>query len=176
MEKIKAAARGLEQSVTFTVRDHERRITALTGQLVNRYRGLHLKSEEHIRSITALIRSRLHVLNQRELKQVEKAILKLDFEKRGRDNRKQQEELRQKSRFLFSQALKKLNHSQKDINAGCRLVQAGDPQQILKKGFTLVLDQENQVIKSLETFKEKESATLKFHDGSTGIKKNKEEK
>jgi len=174
MEKIKAFTRGLEQSVAFTVRDQERRITSLTGQLVNRYRDLHLKSEKHIGSITALILSRIHVLNQRELKQVEKTILKLDFEKRRRDNRKQQKEVRQKARFLFSQSVKKINDSQKDINARCQLVQASDPQQILKKGFTLTLDKDNQVITTLKEFKRKESAILKFHDGSTKIKKSKE--
>jgi len=174
MEKIKAFTRGLEQSVAFTVRDQERRITSLTGQLVNRYRDLHLKSEKHIGSITALILSRIHVLNQRELKQVEKTILKLDFEKRRRDNRKQQKEVRQKARFLFSQSVKKINDSQKDINARCQLVQASDPQQILKKGFTLTLDKDNQVITTLKEFKRKESAILKFHDGSAKIKKSKE--
>ena len=67
--------------------------------------------------------------------------------------------------------------AQKEINARCQLVQASDPQQILKKGFTLTLDKEDRVIKTLEEFNRKESATLKFHDGSAEIiKKNKEEK
>lgn len=147
-ERFFSRLRGLEQSVSYTVRDQGRRITVLTRQLLEK---------------TAALR-------QRELKQVEKTILKLDFEKRRRDSRKQQEEIRHKARNLLAQALKNFNDAREDIEVRKQLVQANDPQNILEKGFTLTLDEADRVIKSLKEFVQKERAILKFHDGAARVK------
>ncbi|MDQ1353270.1 MAG: Exonuc protein [Acidobacteriota bacterium] len=147
-ERFFSRLRGLEQSMTYTVRDQGRRITVLTRQLLEK---------------TAALR-------QRELKQVEKTILKLDFEKRRRDSLKQQEEIRRKARNLLAQALKNFNDAREDIRVRKQLVQANDPQNILEKGFTLTLDEGNRVIKSLKEFMQKERAILKFHDGAARVK------
>lgn len=148
-ERFFSLLRGLEQSVTYTVRDQGRRISVLTRQLLEK---------------TSMLR-------QREVKQVEKTILKLDFEKRRRDSRKQQEEIRHIARNLFAQAQKNHNDAREDIGVRRQLVQANDPQNILEKGFTLTLDDGNRVIKSLREFEQKESAILKFHDGAARVKK-----
>lgn len=148
-ERFFSRLRGLEQSVIYTVRDQGRRITVLTRQLLEK---------------TAALR-------QREVRQVEKTILKLDFEKRRRDNRKQQEEIRRKARNLLDQALKNHNDAREDIGVHRQLVQANDPQNILEKGFTLTLDESNRVIKTLKEFERKESALLKFRDGAVRVKK-----
>ncbi len=174
-ERFFSLTRSLEHSVTFTVRDQERRITTFTRQLMEKYQDLHLKSKKNIEAFAALILSRVNILDQREVKQVEKTILKLDFEKRYRDNRKQQEEIRKKAKIMVTQTLKTFANAQKDLEAHRQLVQANDPQNVLKKGFTLTLDKENRAIKSIKEFNRKKSATLKFHDGSTGIIKNKRE-
>lgn len=171
MEKIKTMTRGLEQSVIFNVRDHERRISDLTRQLMKKYQEMHLRSKKSIDLLALLIISRVQSLSQRERTLVEKTILKLDFEKRHRENYKQQEEIRRKTQILVAQALKNIKNGQKDINARTQLVQASDPYKILKKGFTLTLDKGGRAIKSVKVFNQKESATLKFHDGSTEIMK-----
>jgi exodeoxyribonuclease VII large subunit len=148
-ERFFSRLRGLEQSVIYTVRDQGRRINVLTRQLLEK---------------TAALR-------QREVKQVEKTILKLDFEKRRRDARKQQEEILRKVGNLLAQALKNHNDAREDIGVRRQLIQANDPQNILEKGFTLTLDEGNRVIKSLKEFEQKESAILKFRDGAARVKK-----
>lgn len=163
--------RELERSMGFTVRDHERRIATLTNQLVNAYRELLIKNKTNIESLAAVVLSRVDTLNKREVKQMEKTILKLDFEKRQRANQKQREETREKARGLLAQALKTITNVHRNLEARIHLVQASNPHQILKKGFTLTLDEENRVIKSINEFNQKQKATLKFHDGSTKIKK-----
>lgn len=170
-ERFFSRLRGLEQSVTYTVRDQGRRITVLTRQLQEKIRDVHFKNKKNIKALAAAILSRTATLNRKEVKQIEKTILRLDFEKRRRDGWKQQEEIRRKARNLLSQALKNLNDAQKDIAVHRQLVQANDPQNILEKGFTLTLDEANRVIKSLQEFEQKESAILKFYDGAVGVKK-----
>ena len=170
-ERFSALTRSLDRSVNFTVRDHERRIFVLTGRLVAKYRELLLKKKENLCAGAILILSRVHTFRQREVKQVEKTIAKLDFVKRQRDNRRKQEEIQKKVRSLTAQAVRKINFTEKDLKTLSLLVQASDPHQVLKKGFTLTLDEENRVIKSLEAFNRQERATLKFHDGTTTIKK-----
>jgi exodeoxyribonuclease VII large subunit len=163
--------RELERSVGFTVRDHERRIGTLSRQLMNANRELLIKNKANIESLSAVILSRVHTFNQREVKQMEKTIFKLDFEKRRRVNQKQQEEIREKARGLLVRVLKTINNVQRDVEVRMQLVQASNPDQVLKKGFTLTLDEEKRVIKSVNEFNQKQKATLKFHDGSTKIKK-----
>ncbi len=166
-------ARELERSVGFTVRDHERRIGALTQQLMNANRELLIKNKANIQSLAVVILSRVYTFNQREVKQMEKTVLKLDFEKRRRANQKQREEIREKARGLLARALKTITNVQRNVKASMQLVQASNPHRILKKGFTLALDEEKRVIKSVDEFNQKQKATLKFHDGSTSIIKEK---
>ena len=163
--------RELERSMGFTVRDHERRIGTLTRQLMNANRELLIKNKATIESLAAVILSRVHTFNQREVKQTEKTILKLDFVKRRRVNQKQREEIREKARGLLARVLKTITNVQRDVEARMQLVQASNPDQVLKKGFTLTLDEEKRAIKTVDEFNQKQKATLKFHDGSTKIKK-----
>ncbi|NIM14959.1 MAG: hypothetical protein GTO45_23585 [Candidatus Aminicenantes bacterium] len=174
-ERFFSLTRRLEQSVIYTVRDQERRIAALSTQLKKNYQDLQFKSRQDIQSLAASILTRTNILQQREANQVKKTIAKLDFEKLYRNNRQQQEGIGKTVQSLLIQGLKKINTTQKALNAYTQLVQASDPQQILKKGFTLTLDEKNRVIKSVKEFNQKKEATLKFHDGTTEIKK-KEEK
>ncbi|MCP5045934.1 MAG: hypothetical protein GY940_02110, partial [bacterium] len=175
-ERFFSLARGLERSVTFTVRDHERRIRARSVQLVQRYRELRLKNKGSIRTLTGSLLSRAHTLRQRELNRVEKTISRLDFDKRRRDNRKREEEVLKQTRRLFARALKTIDDTQKQLRERMQLVQASDPQQILKKGFTLTLDNQNRIVKSLEEFNRLElaGALLRFHDGTAEIIKKEE--
>jgi len=168
-ERFFSLTHGLEQSVTFTVRDQGRRIATLTRQLIEKYQDLNFKSKKNIEAFAVQILSRVGILNQREVKQVEKTILKLDFRKRRRDNKKQQEEIQKKAKTLVAQALKIFTSSQKDLEARRHLVHANNPQNVLRKGFTLTLDKGNQVIKTVKEFNQKRSGILKFHDGSTEI-------
>ncbi len=170
-ERFFSRLRGLEQSVTYTVRDQERRITGLTRQLLEKTRDVSFKNKKNIEMLSAAVLYRTTTLRQREVKQLEKTILKLDFEKRRRDKRKQQEEILRKAQNLLAQALKNHNDAREDIGVRRQLIQANDPQNILEKGFTLTLDEGNRVIKTLREFEQKESAILKFHDGIARVKK-----
>ncbi|MCP4147114.1 MAG: exodeoxyribonuclease VII large subunit [bacterium] len=170
-ERFNAITRELERAVSFTVKDQERRIGTLTNQLLERSGTLCLKNRNSIENLTTALRTRAETLNRRELKGIEKTILKLDFEKRHRDNRRMVEELGKKSMDLLSRAETNILIANKDLENLTRLVQAGDPQQILKKGFTLTLDEENRIIKTVDEFNQKKKATLKFYDGSTEIVK-----
>jgi exodeoxyribonuclease VII large subunit len=172
-ERFFSLARSLERSVSFMVRDHERRINVLSGQLVKRYYDLHTRQEKNIGSLTETLLSRGRTLHLRELKLVEKTISRLDFEKRERDNLKQEQDISKRVRDLFHLARKLFSDNRKDLEARTRLVNASDPRNILEKGFTLTLDEENRIVKSLEAFERLENgdATLQFHDGTVPITK-----
>jgi exodeoxyribonuclease VII large subunit len=169
-ERFFSLARHLDQSVAFTVRGQEKRIGALTLLIVKKYRFLLLKGGQAVQALAASIMDRVRILNRRDAKGLAKTMARLDFEKLRRDNRNRRQETRKKARLLYTQAVKKNTGAQKDLNAALRLVQASDPRQILKKGFTLALDEENHVITSLEQFKKKKKAALRFHDGTADIR------
>jgi len=100
---------------------------------------------------------------------VEKTMGKLDFEKRDRDNLRRREDIRRNARSLIALALRNTDQTRRGLDARVQLVRASDPLNILKKGFTLTLDEGNRVIKTVTDFDREKSATLKFHDGSAEI-------
>lgn len=173
-ERFTSLTRGLERSVAFTVRDQEGRITSLAGQITGKCRDLHLRDKKNIAGFTRSILDRSGSMNRRELREVERTIGKLDFEKRNRDNLGRREDIRRNARTLIAQALKNADSARRGLDARQQLVRASDPRNILKKGFTLTLDEENRVIKTVTDFALKKSATLKFHDGSAEIIKKEE--
>lgn len=168
-ERFFAMARGLERSVAFTVRDQERRLDTLARRLLQNCRDLRARHEKSIRATAGQLHVRTTSRRRRERKELEKTILRFDFEKRRRENRANREALRKQAGIVLERAVKKLADAQKDLDADVRLVRAGDLENILKKGFTLTLDDDNRVIKSVGEFNRKERAVLKFHDGSTEI-------
>jgi exodeoxyribonuclease VII large subunit len=174
-ERFISMVRGLERSVSFTVRDQERRIKDLSRRTVESCVGLYVKNKKNIAGLTGLVLARGRVQNRREIGQVQKTIGKLDFDKRYRDNLKLREEITRNANTLLSLSLKYIAGARRDIEARTQLARASDPQSILKKGFSLTLDERNRIIKSLSDFEQHESATLKFHDGSTGIVKKQED-
>ena len=95
----------------------------------------------------------------------------MDFIKQVRENKKRKTEIFKRSDDLIASALKILKESRKDLDSHMQLVKASEPLEILKKGFTLTLDEDQKIIKSVKEFNRKGRATLKFFDGRSGIKK-----
>jgi len=168
-ERFLTMIRGLEQSTFFTVRDHQRRIAALAGQLFKKNREKLSSGKKGIELFASIILSRIAAIRKRESIQMEKAIAKLDFKKIDRYNQKKQKYILSNIRNLFSTSHRKINLSLKTLEDRIQLIKANDLHQILKKGFTLTLDQHNRVIKSLREFQDQDSAILKFHDGTVWV-------
>ena len=100
--------------------------------------------------------------------------MRLDFEKRRRDNQKQKDALLKYAAAVLDGAKKKVAADSERITARMHLVKASDPQNVLKKGFSLVMDENNRVLKSVDQFNRKGKAVLTFHDGAVKIKKDAE--
>jgi len=159
----------LEQSVSFTVKDQERRIADLNRQFLEKSRTLQQKNQSFIRDLSSILLSRVHLLEQREYKQMEKILAKIDFNKRLRESLRRQDDLNKKARYLYSLAQKNFKLAHKDLSHQEQLIQARDPRQILKKGFTLTTDSTGKIIKTLKEFARQRKARLTFFDGSTDI-------
>jgi exodeoxyribonuclease VII large subunit len=165
---------GLRQAVLFTVRDQERRIASLSGQLTSRYRDRVLKTEQGIQSLSAQLVSRGTTLHRRERLTVEKTILRLDFEKQYRNNLKQENDLQKYAAAVLTGAQKKVTADTERLTSRMQLVKASSPENVLKKGFSLVMDENNRVLKSVNDFNRIGKAVLRFHDGTAKIKNDSE--
>ena len=71
---------------------------------------------------------------------------------------------------MLMQGKKKVTEVEKRVQTLNDLVTASDPDLILRKGFTLTLDDQDRVVKTLQAFKTLKRGTLKFSDGTTRIK------
>lgn len=152
-DRFFALIRSFEQSASFTVRDQERRIEKLAIQVL---------------TLAA-------ACQKREKKQVKKTILKIDFQKRKKTHDMLVKEIRHSAQNIIRQSKKVILDKERNLQSLFELVKASDPENILKKGFTLTLDNEDRVIKNLQQFNQVFDARLRFHDGIVKIKK-KEEK
>jgi exodeoxyribonuclease VII large subunit len=148
-ERFSALVRRYEQSVSFTVRDRERGIYNLMMQILT------LAS----------------ALRKREERQVGKTVLKIDFQKRLKVNDTLLQEIRHLGQNVTRQSGKVILEQERNLQNLVDLIKASDPGNILKKGFTLTLDKDDRVIKTMRAFSEAENTRLKFHDGIVKIKK-----
>ncbi len=148
-ERFSALVHRYEQSVSFTVRDRERGIYNLMMQILT------LAS----------------ALRKREKRQVEKTVLKSDFQKRLKVNDTLLQEIRHLGQNVTRQSGKVILEQERNLQNLVDLIKASDPGNILKKGFTLTLDKDDRVIKTMRAFSEAENTRLKFHDGIVKIKK-----
>lgn len=168
-ERFFTLSRGLEQSVSFAVRGQERRIADISSQIIRNVNHLQLKHHHQINTMTGNIISRAGLINRRETGQVHKTIQKMDFDRRLRLNRQQRGEMAKRANTALATAARVLNNAAGDLETRTRLVKASDPQHILKKGFTLTLDENNNVITTVKDFEGKQKAVLRFHDGTAPI-------
>jgi len=107
--------------------------------------------------------------NKNEYSNNIKTCLRLDFTRILTNSKKSQLDLKKRTQQLISYNLRKLKTADKDLNSLIELVNANDPQRILKKGFTLTIDEQEAVIKSLKQFKQSSYKKLKFFDGAVDI-------
>jgi exodeoxyribonuclease VII large subunit len=175
-ERFYALIRNLEQSVSFGLRQQEHQIRRLLGQLGESYLKLNSNQRNRIGELTSLVKFKANHLVQLEFGQLQKTILKLDFQKRYKENKKEVTDVLKNIHSALGFTKKILKNCHSDLVNKLQLVRAIEPEQILKRGFTLTLDDQHHVIKSVREFNQKEKAMLKFHDGSSPIKHIKMEK
>ncbi len=174
-ERFADRVRGLERAVSFSVRDQERRLDALSRQLVTRGREIRKRGRQAVTTAAARVLERSVYFNRGEYGQVEKTIRRLDFKKRHGDNRLRRQNLERACRFITGRGAVVFQRAQKDLEARRQLVNAFDPRQILKKGFTLTLGPDGKVITSVSRFPRTGRALLEFHDGKVAVKKSEED-
>ncbi len=173
-DRYLALVRSLEQAVSFFVRDQQRRIENLLMQVLARDKSSYEVGRKSIQRMMASILSRTRVLHQRAQVQVEKTISRIDFQKRRKVNELLVREIHRLSLNLVQRSRKVILDKEKALQNLVDLVLASDPENILKKGFTLTLDMNDRVIKSLQEFNRAHHPRLRFHDGIVKIKKEEE--
>jgi len=92
----------------------------------------------------------------------------------AKDRERRKQTLRMQVSNLSIQGNRMLGEKERIIQRLLELAGAHDPEKILKKGFALVLADDDRVIKSLGEFDRLKKARLKFHDGLVKIKKEEE--
>jgi len=70
---------------------------------------------------------------------------------------------------LVPRVVSLLDSEEKKMEILGKLIFAHDPSELLKKGYTIILDEHNSVIKRLEHFKNKKNKKIRFYDGEIFI-------
>jgi exonuclease VII large subunit len=128
-----------------------------------------------IRKSVGAVFSQIHSVLKRQNQQVHKTIIRLDFEKRQQQNQKSKSDIFKSTKQILVMISRMITSKESELQAHRNLVRASDPELILKKGFSLTLDEKKQVVQSLKQFKKVKTAWLRFRDGLAEISR-KEEK
>lgn len=180
-ERFFTLTRGLERSMSFTVRDHERRLRTLSHQLLENGRALRRRNREEVSALSFNLLTRTTQRHSREAEKVESTIARLDFGKRMKAHQRLLDEIDKTIHQVIRNVHKHFDNAEKDLNARRSLVRANDPKRILEKGFTLTLDADQRIVTSREQFMnmKEPAASLRFFDGEAAIirdtKRNKKE-
>lgn len=170
-ERFRALSRKLEQSVIFSVRHQEHRLSTLIIRFIKSSRDIRNRSTSDIHAASRYILLRMNALRRSGLNKVKNTVTKLDFQKQYRENLKRCQSFKTKTQSLLFRGSKVIDEAERILQSRTQVIRANEPRQILKKGFTLVFDDNRKVIKSIVDFNRKEHAVLEFHDGGASIVK-----
>lgn len=157
------------QSVAFLVKEQKKNIE---GLIINFSTTGKTIIEHHIRTVqktVGMIFTQASSFIKRENKQIDKTIIRLDFKKRNQENQKSKKEIMKTIKQILVMVNRFVSFKERELIAHKDLVKASDPKLILRKGFTMTLDEKNKVVRSLKTFNKLKTAWLKFKDGTTEI-------
>lgn len=167
--------RGFDRSARWMVRDQERSLLDRLGDISRKSRGIHREGRSDLTRILDTVFTRSRRVNEITGKDLARTVSRLDFNKRLRENRAGGREVAGRISGIFDLGRRVLRGCEAELNALRRLIRASDPGVILKKGFSLTLDEKDGVVTTLKAFKKMSRARLRFQDGTAVILR-KEEK
>lgn len=170
LERLKGILRHIPLGVGRTFKLRGERLDHVVGQLKQSVSFAVSQEYRNIKRELASFRSLAASLCQRHWQHLHTAVKRLDFDKRYRQNQLAVKQLQESGFSLLIQGKKRLAEVDQRIRALNDLVLASDPDLILKKGFTLTLDDQERVVKTYQSFKPLDRAILKFSDGTAIIK------
>jgi len=139
----------IERSAVFMVRAQQRQVKGRGVDLFQRTRSLMVAGSQ-----TVL-----------------RAAARLDFAKRGRENRRAAAQIGEHLERIRDRVPRRFTAGEREVVSRGDLVRANDPALVLKRGFTLTLDPEDRVMTDAGRFRRLGRARLKFRDGIVPIRK-----
>jgi exodeoxyribonuclease VII large subunit len=168
-QHLKEIINRLEKSVVLRVKIQENQIRNFFRHYREKFKQTikiqHRKTREFCQSLL----SKTKILQFQKFSDTARVSRKLDFNKLHQGSNKQRLELEKISRRIIESNVRKFKTSRNNLTSRIELIKANDPQRILKKGFSLTLDEREAVIKSLARFKQSPYKRLKFFDGDVEI-------
>jgi exodeoxyribonuclease VII large subunit len=98
-----------------------------------------------------------------------KTLKKLDFEQLLQRNESLRSILKDRSRYCYNYSQKTHAYVKKELKAKVELIESNNPDRILRKGFSLTLNEQNKIIKSKKDFNQEAGVRIRFFDGITKI-------
>jgi len=162
------------QSVAFLVREQKRKIKGLIVNMGTARKKIIEHHGQVIQKTVETVFSQTGSVMKRENKLIDKTITRLDFHKRRQENQKSGKEILKIVKQILVMGARFISIKDKELIIKKDLVKASDPDLVLKKGFSLTLDENEQAVQSLKKFKTIKTAWLKFKDGITEISRKEE--
>jgi exonuclease VII large subunit len=152
-ERLSSGIRQFGQSAEFLVREQEQTVLQQCGSAVNR----------------------MKLKNMQEQRSFRKHVSRFDFKKRFRENSRIQNLIAETLRGLGERVQRLFHFREEELCARRELAKARDPDQVLKQGFSLVLDRKKRIVPSLKEFKKLSTARLRFFDGESDVTRKEEQ-
>jgi exodeoxyribonuclease VII large subunit len=167
---LQASIRLLQNSLIGKYRQHQTSIINLSKKITEEGQKT---IDRRIISTGILVKDiQLHVISKElnERQKIKGLIVGINFDEIWQNTSSQKSEVKEKMNLLFKNLHYRLKIAEEDLQKTLQLAISGDPEKILKRGFSLVFNTTNErVITSLKQFIEKKSGILRFQDGTACI-------
>jgi len=150
-------------------------IKYIFNSLLSKIYGMSKSESNEIKKIKTRLAEQVKVKSNFEDIALKKLIKRIDLSARKREIETLSKNVTEKYDGVFNIGYRLIDRENMKVRMYMELSDSNDPNRILKKGFTLTLDENEKAITSIENFKKCDKKKLKFFDGMVFIEE-KEEK
>jgi len=154
---------------SFILRENRKLISIFSSGIYSKLNRILISEYDKIDYIWEEIKWRRESFILKNKKSIMRIIEKTDFDKINESNKRIEESIKIKVKNLISISHKKIERSEKKVEIYNHLINSLSPNEVLKKGYTLVLNKDNKIIPNLLRFKNEDFKKLKFFDGEIEI-------
>lgn len=173
-ERLSFKVGQIEDNIFFTLNQAGSALNHYTESVIDRGMNVMINENERIKSVNEDIISQIKKKGAFENTILKKSILRIDLSGRIRELGTLRKDLSGKFKQILNIGSRILRTEETKVNMYKEYSEAGDPQKILERGFTLTLDEKNNPITSLSVFRDSKKKKLRFFDGEIFVEEKEE--
>jgi len=164
-ERLANRVRQVEDHVLHALEQSASKVEFIADSILNKSNNNNISEKEVIKVTSKRIRDLVKTRSNFEGTILKKSILRIDLSGRKREIGILIRSFSNKYREIINTGSRVISSEETKVNMYKNYAESNDPRRILERGFSLILDENNRPLTSLEVFRESEQKKIRFFDG-----------